>query len=191
MYGHGGNLGNECADHAAALGTFGLISSHNIATRWVHHNFDANMCFNGCSNIGDILERLHTMRTNAVSLPHDRVQRCFFFIGSSLCLRISRDSLFWCQSLQVLFGEFLLLSRVMDPLSSSASTAPSIDEYFEHNMWNPLLELLFLERATGFVASFLVEIDVAKIALSCHFALDLLCYKEEIPASTQRGSRHH
>ena len=25
VYGHGGNLGNECADHAAALGTFGLI----------------------------------------------------------------------------------------------------------------------------------------------------------------------
>ena len=24
VYGHNGNLGNECADHAAALGTFGL-----------------------------------------------------------------------------------------------------------------------------------------------------------------------
>ena len=34
-------------------------------------------------------------------------------------------------------------------------------------MWNPLLELFFV-----------VEIDLAKIALSCHFALDLLCYKE-------------
>ena len=45
VYGHGGNLGNECAGHAAALGTFGLISSHNIATRWVHHNFDATVCF--------------------------------------------------------------------------------------------------------------------------------------------------
>ena len=54
---------------------------------------------------------------------------------------------------------------------------------FEHNMWNPLLELLFLEQANGSVASYLVEIDVAKIALSCHFALDLLCYKEEVLAS--------
>ena len=36
-YGHGGNLGNECAGHAAALGTFGLTSSHNVATRWIHH----------------------------------------------------------------------------------------------------------------------------------------------------------
>ena len=29
VYGHR-NLGNECADHAAALGTFGLISGHNV-----------------------------------------------------------------------------------------------------------------------------------------------------------------
>ena len=50
-------------------------------------------------------------------------------------------------------------------------------------MWNPLLELLFLEQANGFVASYLVEIDVATTALSCHFALDLLCYKEEVLAS--------
>ena len=27
-------------------------------------------------------------------------------------------------------------------------------------------------------ASFVVEMDLSKIALSCHFALDLLCYKE-------------
>ena len=78
---------------------------------------------------------------------------------------------------------FLFSRQVMDRLSSSASTVPSIDDYFEHNMWNPLLELLFLEQANGIVASYLVEIDVAKIALSCHFALDLQCYKEEVLAS--------
>ena len=44
VYGHGVNLGNECADHAAALGTFGLTSSHNVATRWIHNNFDASVC---------------------------------------------------------------------------------------------------------------------------------------------------
>ena len=45
-------------------------------------------------------------------------------------------------------------------------------------MWNPLLELLFLEQANGIFPSYLVETDIAMIALSCHFALDLLCYKE-------------
>ena len=32
VYGHSGNLGNECADHAAALGSLGLISSHPATT---------------------------------------------------------------------------------------------------------------------------------------------------------------
>ena len=83
------------------------------------------------------------------------------------------------------FLSLLFLQRVMDPLSSSVSTAPSIDDYFEHNMWNPLLELFFLEQTNGFAASYLVEIDVAKIAFSCHFALDLQCYKEEVPTSAR------
>ena len=68
----------------------------------------------------------------------------------------------------------------MDRLSSSASTVPSLDDSFEHNMWNPLLDLLFLEQVNGSFASYRVEIDLAKIALSCHFALDLLCYKEGV-----------
>ena len=72
VYGHGGNLGNECADHAAALGTFGLTSSHNVATRWIHHNFDASVCFDGCNNISEVLERLQHIRTDATSLPPNR-----------------------------------------------------------------------------------------------------------------------
>ena len=69
VYGHGGNLGNECADHAAALGTFGLTSGHNVATRWIHNNFDASVCFDGCNNISEVLERLQHIRTDATSLP--------------------------------------------------------------------------------------------------------------------------
>ena len=57
VYGHSGNLGNECADHAAALGSFGLTSNHNVTTRWIHQNFDATACFDGC-NITEILKRL-------------------------------------------------------------------------------------------------------------------------------------
>ena len=55
------NLGNECADHAAALGTFGLISSHNVTTRWIRHNLDTSVCFDGCNNISETLERLQYM----------------------------------------------------------------------------------------------------------------------------------
>ena len=72
VYGHSGNLGNECADHAAALGTLGLISNHNVATRWTRPNFDAFVCFDGCNNISEILERTQHIRTNATTSDQDR-----------------------------------------------------------------------------------------------------------------------
>ena len=56
--GHTGNLRNECADHAAALGALGLVSSHGFSTRWAHHSFDSTSCFPSCSNLGDVLEKL-------------------------------------------------------------------------------------------------------------------------------------
>ena len=65
----------------------------------------------------------------------------------------------------------------MDRPFSSASTVPSIGDYFEHNVWNPLLELLFLEQADDISASYFVEIDLVIMVLSCHVALELLCYK--------------
>ena len=69
--GHTGNLGDECADHAAELGTFGLVSSHNVATRWIRNNFDASVCFDGCNSIREIWERLQHIRTDATSLPQN------------------------------------------------------------------------------------------------------------------------
>ena len=45
-------------------------------------------------------------------------------------------------------------------------------------MWNPLIELLFHERICGAFEPFGDETDLARIALSCHFALDLLCDKK-------------
>ena len=76
VYGHTGNLVNECADHAAAHGTFGLVSSHNLETRWVRHNFDASVCFGSCNNIGEVLDKLHNIRTETATLDQDGIQRC-------------------------------------------------------------------------------------------------------------------
>ena len=66
----------------------------------------------------------------------------------------------------------------MESPTSYVSTASSSGENFAHNMWNPLLELLFHEQTSGVFVLYVEEIDLAKIALSCHVALDLLCYKE-------------
>ena len=63
VYGHTGNMGNECDDH------FGLVSSHNLATLSVRHKFDTSACFGSCNNIGDVLEKLHDIRTATTSLP--------------------------------------------------------------------------------------------------------------------------
>ena len=62
--------------------------------------------------------------------------------------------------------------------TSSVSTASSFGEYFAYNMWNPLLELLFVEQTRGVIVLYVEEIDLAKIALPYHFALDLLCHKK-------------
>ena len=43
---------------------------------------------------------------------------------------------------------------------------------------NPLLELLFHKQVSGVFETFVDELDLAKIALSCNFVTDLLCYKE-------------
>ena len=40
------------------------------------------------------------------------------------------------------------------------------------------MELLFHEQMSGVFVPFVDEIDLAKIALSCHFALNVLCYKD-------------
>ena len=65
----------------------------------------------------------------------------------------------------------------MESPTTSVSTASGSGENFAHNMWNPLLELLFHGQISSVFILFVDEIDLAQIALSCHFALDLLCYK--------------
>ena len=69
VYSHAENLGNECADHAAALGAFGLESNHNPSTRWARHScsIDSESCFAKCHNLGDVLEKLRDIRTARVS----------------------------------------------------------------------------------------------------------------------------
>ena len=189
VFGHRGNLENECAAHTAAFGTFGLISIHNTSTRWVGHNFDTwvrrnfdnFVCFDGCHSISETLERLQDIRTNTAALHQNRVQH-WFFSSCSLCPVCCFCVLMSCVSLALssfvfAFSGSLLSQQVMDRLSSSTSNASNVDDYFEHIVWNLVLELLFFEHVNGIVESYLEDLDLGKIAFSCHFALDLLCYK--------------
>ena len=83
VYGHTGNLVNECADHAAALGAFGLVSSHNLATRWARHNFDTSACLGSCNNIGEVLENYVTFSLKLCPYLTAGVS-AVFFIGPAV-----------------------------------------------------------------------------------------------------------
>ena len=108
VFGHGGNLGNECADHAAAHGTFGLISSHNVATRWTRHNFDTSVRFDGCNNISETLERLQLFRTNAAPSHQDRFQH-WYLSSCSLGLLCTSRHLSLCAFLCSFFAALRFL----------------------------------------------------------------------------------
>ena len=69
VYSHAPNLGNDCADQAAVLGTFGLASNQNMSSRWAHPSFDSDVCFATCHNLGDVLEKLRDVRTARICLP--------------------------------------------------------------------------------------------------------------------------
>ena len=71
----------------------------------------------------------------------------------------------------------------MESPSSYVSTTSSSGESFAHNVWNLVMELIFHEQIGGVLEPFVNEIDLAKVALSCHFALDLLCYQGGIDDS--------
>ena len=58
---------------------------------------------------------------------------------------------------------------------SCVSTASSSDDIFALSMWNPIVELLFHFQIGGIFVLFMDKIDMARLALSCHFAVDVLC----------------
>ena len=62
--------------------------------------------------------------------------------------------------------------------TSSTLSSSESNEYHEHNIWNPMLELLFRTHIGVFMAALFDEEDMKRIVLSCHFALDVLCDKE-------------
>ena len=79
VYSYAENLGNECADHAAALGAFALVSNHNFSTRWVRQSFDSASCFATCHNLGDVLEKLcdiGTERVFCLPAPNQEIALC-------------------------------------------------------------------------------------------------------------------
>ena len=73
------------------------------------------------------------------------------------------------------------------PLSLSGRSAVTVDfsdtssdEQEEHNAWNPMLELVCHAHIGMHLEVLVGEKELGRIALSCHFALDILCDKSGV-----------
>ena len=119
--------------------------------------------WNGYSAFERMLCLFPIIRFSLVFTIGFNVLLCGFHVTyGRACLLLSAFSLWVLAS---------LMSDGQTLLSTSASTVSSINVDFEHHMW------------MVFLASFLVEIDMAMIAVSCHIALDLICYIEGVSDS--------
>ena len=59
VYGHTGNLGNECADHAAALGDIRpCVWSQPCYALGLLTTLDASAFCGDCNNIGEVLGKI-------------------------------------------------------------------------------------------------------------------------------------
>ena len=52
-------------------------------------------------------------------------------------------------------------------LRLSLPSCRAFGEYVAHNMWNHLLELLFLEQTSGVIVLYVEEIELAKVVSFC------------------------
>ena len=63
--------------------------------------------------------------------------------------------------------------------SATSSTFSSEEsfEYHEHNVWKPMLDALCHIEVGAVLGALLDEVAMGRVALACHFSLDLLCDK--------------
>ena len=87
IYGHKRNVGNVCANHAAALGALGFVSA-----RWQSLRFDTSNLARKCHDLIDIQHRLRDARGEHTPLQK---RPCFVVAPwSTLCLIVSSSWLF-------------------------------------------------------------------------------------------------
>ena len=75
--------------------------------------------------------------------------------------------------------------------TTSMFTSSDSVHFNEYNIGNPVLEFLFHVQVGAFKEAYFDEVDLERIAVSCHFALDVLCDKAEVHCSDARSIRHH
>ena len=72
--------------------------------------------------------------------------------------------------------------------ASSVSSASDSVDFVAHNIWNPMVELLFYVQIGGIFDIFEEAIDLARVALSCHFAHYVTMREPMIPLKASLGT---
>ena len=139
VYGHSGNLGNECADHAAELAHLGS----SLATMLPRVGLDTTLTLlnvsMGATASVKLWNATHSNTHCGITQGLTLALLIVFFVLSALLSCAIFMRLTCSQPFVFAFSGSLLSQQVMDRLPSSASTASSIDDYFERSVWNPLL----------------------------------------------------
>ena len=174
----GQHVENECADHAAALGALCFISSQNTNTRWVRPSFGSATLLGACGNMDEFFTRLEK---DAHACPTGSVQKlvkcpvpCF---PEVLCAppgpRCSIMLCVWSVDAHVLPSSIL-------SLSGRSWVTMDVSDASSDELWNPMLGLCCHAHVGIFMEALVDEKDLGRIALSCHFALDIFCDKSEV-----------
>ena len=164
------------------------MSKHNPSIYWARHSFDSVPCFDIRCNLGDVLVKLRDIRTAGVSASIRQIRsKRFVPRRVTLCCVLHASSLPWSILVHsvgsIFYGSQIVrcgvqwkgqTPRLFLPLRALPTSLRITCEIFAHNMWNPMLELLFHVQIGGIFEIFVEEINSARVALSCHFALDLL-----------------
>ena len=173
------------------------MSNHDIRTRWTHFSFDSISLFARCDDLDDALQVPRNARPAHAPTPQRLVRS--WRLGSrrvSLCLCF----FFFFWDVRAPFGSFnadasfssgrYWLAADGSDTSSIFTSSDSVD-FNEHTICNPVLELPLHVQVGAFMEAYFDESDLVKIALSCHFALDVLCDKAEVHCSDECSIRHH
>ena len=146
----------------AVRGTFGFASNQNVSTRWAHPSFDSDLCFAPCHSLGDVLNKLRDVRTVRASAFNARYGASVLFCIVSLRVL---PRFVYAFLLIFLFGSVDAYAfETMDAPGSSLSS--DVDEYDEHNIWNPFMDLICSEHVSAVMEAFL---DIAVLGKNCIF----------------------
>ena len=74
-----------------------------------------------------------------------------------------------------IFGEMCELTCSVERDVSDGNSGSSVDDW-DHNAWNPILDILAEYRTGPTLLKLLQDEEAGRVGITCHFALDVITY---------------